>query len=534
MKLVERFFWAWLMFTAMVGFPRQALARVGEAEEMRNQAAADALFTNGIPHRLKIEIPRAGVRSLQQDPRAYVKATLREGSMVYSNVLIRLKGGAGSFRGLDDKPGFSLKLEEANVVFHGLSKFHLNNSVQDDTYLSEWICSEMFREAGVPAARAAHAVVELNGRPLGFYVLLESVNQEFLARYFKNPHGNVYGQSSNADITEPLERMGGNENTNGVDLRALAAVCREADVERLRVRLSEVLDLERFLSFMAMEAMLGHWDGYTRNVKNYIVYHDLDTDKMVFIPHDLDQILRSTNEPIIPRAKGTVARAILRVPDFRERYRKRFAELFTNVFEAPILIQRIDDRAALLASQLRASNRGLAAELVQETQSLKSRILSRAQNLTMQLRQLEPGTLHVVDNQVPLHGWRVAGNSGNAKLAEAQDATGQKAFWIAATGPTAASWRLKLVLAAGRYVFEGVVRAAGVKPVANETKGKGAGLRISGATRSAGLVGDSPGTKMLVEFQVTEPEAEIELICELRASQGEAWFDETSLRLIRQ
>ena len=533
MKLVERLFWAWLMFAAMVGFPRQALARTGEAEEIRNQAAADTLFTNGIPHRLKIEIPRAGVRSLQQDPRAYVKATLREGTIVYSNILIRLKGGAGSFRGLDDKPGFSLKLEK-NDVFHGLSKFHLNNSVQDDTYLSEWICSEMFRAAEVPAARAAHAVVELNGRPLGFYVLVESVNQEFLARYSQNPRGNVYGQSSNADITEPLERMGGNENTNRVDLRALAAVCRETEVERLRVRLPQVLDLERFLSFMAMEAMLGHWDGYTRNMKNYMVYHDLDTDKMIFIPHDLDQILRSTNEPIVPRAKGTVARAVLRVPDFRERYRQRFAELYTNVFEAPILMQRIDDRAALLASQLRASNPDLAQELVHETQSLKSRILSRAQNLAMQLNQPEPGIFEFVDSQVPLRGWRVAGNSGNAKLAETQDATGKKAFWIAATGPTAASWRLKLVLAAGRYVFEGVVRAAGVKPVSNETKGKGAGLRISGAARSAGLVGDSPGTQMLVEFQVTEAEAEIELICELRAAQGEAWFDATSLRLIRR
>jgi hypothetical protein len=216
MKWMERFLWAWLIFMAMAGFPRQALARTGEAEEMRNQAAADALFTNGIPHRLKIEIPRAGVRSLQQDPRAYVKATLREGAIVYSNILIRLKGGAGSFRGLDDKPGFTLKLEKESGVFHGLSKFHLNNSVQDDTHLSEWICSEMFRAAGVPAARAAHAVVDLNGRPLGFYVLVESVNRVFLARYSKDPHGNVYGQSPNADITEPLERMGGNENTNGV------------------------------------------------------------------------------------------------------------------------------------------------------------------------------------------------------------------------------------------------------------------------------------------------------------------------------
>jgi hypothetical protein len=29
-------------------------------------------------------------------------------------------------------------------------------------------------------------------------------------------------------------------------------------------------------------------------------------------------------------------------------------------------------------------------------------------------------------------------------------------------------------------------------------------------------------------------ETEIELICELRASQGEVWFDEASLRLVRR
>jgi len=86
------------------------------------------------------------------------------------DVALHLKGSAGSFRPVDDKPGLTLILSrgESGGRFHGLRKFHLNNSVQDPTYLSEAVSGGLFRAAGVPAARAAHAVVELNGRKLGF------------------------------------------------------------------------------------------------------------------------------------------------------------------------------------------------------------------------------------------------------------------------------------------------------------------------------------------------------------------------------
>ncbi len=66
--------------------------------------------------------------------------------------------------------------------------------------------------------------------------------------------------------------------------------------------------------------MLDHWDGYTANVKNYFVYHDLDTDRMVFMPHDMDQMLRDAGASIIPmQPHGMVVRAILRSPETRSR-----------------------------------------------------------------------------------------------------------------------------------------------------------------------------------------------------------------------
>jgi hypothetical protein len=66
-------------------------------------------------------------------------------------------------------------------------------------------------------------------------------------------------------------------------------------------------------------------------------------------------------------------------------------------------------------------------------------------------------------------------------------------------------------------------------------KSKGAGLRVSTARliKPHQLAGTSAGTPLSVEFTVTKPVEEVELICELRASKGQAWFETDSLRLVQ-
>jgi spore coat protein H len=367
---------------ALVGllFP-MALARPHRSSGSASPGTADALFTNGVVRLLKIEIPKAGLRSLDRDARTYVRATLREGNVVYTNCLIRLKGNAGSFQPVEDKPGLTVRFDEAGTFFHGLNKIHLNNSVQDSTCLSEWLCSEIFREAGVPAPRAAPVLVELNGRRLGLYVLLESVDRQFLARYFKNTHGNVYSPSSNADIDQPLDCIGGHENNLGSDLKALASAARASGAARL----PQVLDMDRFISFLAVEVMLCHWDGYTFNVKNYLVYHNLDTGKMVFIPHDMDQMLGDPGRPVFPSVQGMVSQAILQGSSTRTRYWERFRDIDAHVFIAPVLTGRLDALVVKLSPQIKAYDPGLAREFVDNAQNLKARVVDRARNLRTQL-----------------------------------------------------------------------------------------------------------------------------------------------------
>src|SRR5205823_1060928 len=76
----------------------------------------------------------------------------------------------------------------------GLHKIALDNSKQDASFLDEHLAYELHRWAGLPAPLTAHAVVSLNGRVMGIYVLKEPVDKQFLGRAFghANRNGNLY------------------------------------------------------------------------------------------------------------------------------------------------------------------------------------------------------------------------------------------------------------------------------------------------------------------------------------------------------
>jgi spore coat protein H len=374
---------AWLLLWATGPLSMAAAS----ARTHNHHDEAQSLFTNRTVLLLVIDIPKPGLESLHKDPRKYVRASLREGDTRYTNVAIHLKGSAGSFRSPDDRPGLTLSFEtfEPDAPrFHGLKKIHLNNSVQDPTCLSELVCGEMFRQAGVPAARAAHALVELNGRKLGLYVVLESMNRQFLANYFQHPAGNLYGQAGHGEVTDHLERMEGDRPLTWDDLHALAAAAQESDSMKRLERLEQTLDVDRFLSFTAMEVLLGHWDGYTYASHNYRVYHDVDTSRMVFFPHDLDQLMRDVNEPILPSATGLVTQKVLEIPDLRRRYRARLRQLYTEVFVVPRLTNQVDQALSSLLPEIKTYSPDLARELQNHADGLKNRFISRGQSLEKQ------------------------------------------------------------------------------------------------------------------------------------------------------
>lgn len=507
--------------------------------------AQDDLFTNRHVPRIQLEIPRAGINILHRggwgngQKRPVAKIIVREGDKVYTNVAVHLKGAAGSFRQIDDRPALTLNFDTfaPGQTFHGLRKISLNNSVQDPSYLCEKFAREMFLQAGVPVPRAAHALVELNGRDLGLYVLLEGANKQFLKGHFANTKGNLYDGGFCQDVDGSLSVNCGDNPNNHSGLQALLAALSEP--RPTFARLDQVLDVDRFLSMMAIEVMLGHWDGYTMNRNNWRTFHDLDAKKMVFIPHGLDQLFGvgrgfQPNAPIMPgQVSGDVARAILATREGQRRYRERAAQLFTNVFNLDRMTARIDQITSEVTAEISPSHPGIASLMQRQASSLKRRIVARENGLRRQFGIPVIRTTMNRDGTLPLKDWNPATvRSGEPRLSQIKDTQGVHCLNIQTgeAGTSSSSWRTRAVLSPGQYQFSGRVRLENVTIDEGDTRG-GVALRVSKGNAPRKWVGSRPWTRFVYDFTVENEDSDVEFICELRGNKGEAWFDLGSLQV---
>ena len=372
-----------LLFLAWTPAPGFAQA----APISRKPVPALDLFEKAEIPRVRLELSDDAIEKLRTSPRQYVIGAVVEGTRRYTNVSIRLKGGPGSSRPLDDRPAFTVNFDQQapGQTFHGLKKLHLNNSVQDSSYLSEKLCREMFEAAGVPVPRAGHAVVALNDRRLGLYVLVEGVNKQFLKRYFPQTGGNVYDGHSQQDVNQRLRTNSGDAPKDQSRLADLAAAARTSDLDARRLALEKTLDVERFLSFMAVEVIVAHWDGYSLHRNNFRIFHDLSTDRMVFLPQGLDQTFQRKNIAAMPEMHGLVAKAVLEVPEFRERFRLKESQLLTNTFQTDPWVNRLREVAAQVRRELEVSDPSAATNYVSRAASFRRKIQQRLDGLRTEL-----------------------------------------------------------------------------------------------------------------------------------------------------
>jgi hypothetical protein len=521
-----------------------ALAFAAGAGGQTVPSNGDELFTNGVVPHLQIEIGAEGMKVLEnyhqvwgqpRPERVDVKATVRDGGAVYTNVAIHLKGSY-TFQPIQGKPSLTLNFDKFadGQSFRGLDKIHLNNSVQDPSYLAEKLTRETFLAAGVPAARIGHARVSLNGRTLGFYVLVEGYNKRFLKRHFKSTRGNLYDGGSGGDISKALEVDSGENPEDRSDLAALRLATRETNPNERLARLEQLVDADRFFTFAALEVLFQHWDGYSLGPNNYRLFHDAARDKMVFLPHGLDQILGVGLSPpvtITPNWDGLVARAFFSTPEGRRRYLERLGQVFTNHFRSEVLIARVDQMAGQIRSHA-ASGLLSHFQFRGAVENLKSRIVRREEQVRDQLENSEKPLAFDNNGVARLSSWQF-------KRANRVPVTGRRVrnedreileVRVAGENWASGSWRKLVLLEGGKYEFSGLARAVGVPDGATNS---GVILRVSGERDPTGLTPGSDWTPLRYEFDVPGL-INAELVCEFRGAEGTGMFDTSSLKLQRK
>jgi spore coat protein H len=343
--------------------------------------AGHELFSDPAIRHFKINIAQPALDKLRRGEKTYVRASVTAEDQTFDDCGVRLKG-EGSFRPLEDKPSFAVKFDEfeRGRRYCGLDKIMFNNSSQDRSYLSEYLCTSLYRDAGVPAARVTYARVTFNGRELGLYVLIEAMNKTFLRQHFKNPNGQLY-EGYARDVDQELEHDSGPPSDQS-DVRALVAAARLPPDERLP-ELRKLLDVDGFLSFLAVGMLIAQHDSYALNHNNYRLYRDPDSGRFVMVAHGIDGSFTQNAMPIVPPPKYILTKGILEPAESRQLYRDRVANLFTNVFKLEVMTNRLHAAGTRLAEAAIDDND--RTNIIARTGRFIDRVKERHQNVSRQL-----------------------------------------------------------------------------------------------------------------------------------------------------
>ena len=132
--------------------------------------------------------------------------------------------------------------------------------------------------------------------------------------------------------------------------------------------MGEFLDLERFARYLAGEVLLSNYDGFLTDGQNFYLYLDPDSNKLGFIPWDLDLswggffLIGTATQ----RERASIwhpwvgqhrfLERVLAVEEFRQFYRVQLEDLFARLFVPSRLSERIDAVAQFIRSPIAAES----------------------------------------------------------------------------------------------------------------------------------------------------------------------------------
>jgi spore coat protein H len=330
-------------------------------------------FDQSIIHEVEITVSAADLDKLIPGADERVPCTFTYDGVTKEQVGVRLKGGFGSLQDITEKPGFSIKTNEfvPGQEVLDMRKFTLDNSVQDPSFLSAHIGHEIFRAASVPTSRTAYTRVTLNGEYFGVYLVVESYNSDFLERNFADNTGNLYEGPGDPVNAQSLDLDSNDEINDRSDIEALSDVLVNASNEQLLGALSEVVDLDAFFIYWAVEALAYHWDGYAVtggtlpfplqccSPNNYNIYHEPSLDKLYFMPHGIDSLFIDPNVDILlgPSVNSSLPTRIFATQEGKTRLVEKIRFVLNVAWDVPTLEALADDSINLIRSSIEEGDR---------------------------------------------------------------------------------------------------------------------------------------------------------------------------------
>jgi spore coat protein H len=345
---------------------------------------SDQLFNSQVVQRLDLRVHSADWEKLKQN---FQENTYYPADFVFNGQTVRNTGirsrGLGSRSGR--KPGLRVDFDRytAAQTFLGLKSVVLDNLTQDPSGIRETVTMKLFAKLGIPAPREAHVRLYVNNQYVGLYVVVESIDKQFLARVFGSIGDDVQNDGYlyefeytdpwtfnylGADLAAYKTRFDPKTHENKSDaekfgpIEQMVRLVNTLRPEEFLPVLDEHLDLNAFIRYVAAQNFVAQNDGFLgyAGMNNFYLYRLENAPKHVFLAWDEDNAFWGPEFPITMRHQENVLMSkAMEVPELRELYNDvlmeavRLAEEPTGPDRVPWLEYEIRRQLDLVNGALR-------------------------------------------------------------------------------------------------------------------------------------------------------------------------------------
>jgi spore coat protein CotH len=338
------------------------------AAQAKIKAGVAKIYDTTFLHKIDIVVAAKDVAAIERKSGTRVPCTFTYDGITLQNVGVRQAGGSfNPSKKINDKPSLSVKFDEfvKNQELHDIEKIVLKNELQDLSLVNEHMTYEIYRRAGLAAPTTAHAVVTINGLLNGIYLMREPINKQFIVRNLGKglENGNLYEEDffNGGDfVNSPMGIQLKNEKEemrSRADIVALASAMKAATPTTFVGTISPLFDVDRYVTYYAVEAVTSYFDGFSMHNNNTYMYDNPKDGRFILFPHGADESFWATGTAITrimsatQSAGSTTGKKLRAVPELDARWKAEIARIgAAPVWDQTALLARVEQVAKIFAT----------------------------------------------------------------------------------------------------------------------------------------------------------------------------------------
>jgi spore coat protein CotH len=328
-----------LILVALVALATPAFADAQSSQPQPQPPTSADFFDSENMHEVRLLVSSRDLAELRERymENKYYPADFVWRGIRVRNVGIRVRGLATRSA---TKPGLRIDFNRyiTGQKFLGLNSIILDNELNDPAMIRERTSMAFIAHLGQPASRESFGRVYINGQYQGVYAFVEAMDKDYLARTLGENAGYLFDHKyidgfHAEDLGDDLdlykarfEAQTHRLEPDSILYSPIRDLFREVnhDVDAAwRSRVSEYIDLDQLVTYLAIENFLAENDGFVgwAGMANFYLYRQADSNTHRVLPWDRDNTFSDIELPIFSRTEdNALVRRALAFTDLRAKY----------------------------------------------------------------------------------------------------------------------------------------------------------------------------------------------------------------------